>query len=274
MLNILMSRPYIGNDLFELFLENKDTMRLLIDSGAFTNWKKGKESSVDEYMTFLSDLPVQPWNYFTLDKIGDSEVTRQNHQKMIGQGFKPIPIFTRGTDLDELDELYDTSDLVGVGVGVGSNNYKGYLQHVIENNDDRPLHWLGVTNPQMVGMFKPFSCDSSSWESGGRYGSINIYLGRGSFKTYKRLDAIKKAPEPKVWKSIRTYGFNPKDLQFEENWHGGHSIARTLGCQSWVRYLIDVKQRFNTELFMACTTKYGVKLCIDAYKKEMELAVI
>ena len=58
MLNILMSRPYIGNDLFKLFVDNKDTMRLLIDSGAFTNWKNGKETSVDEYMEFLSKFDV------------------------------------------------------------------------------------------------------------------------------------------------------------------------------------------------------------------------
>ena len=85
---------------------------------------------------------------------------------------------------------------------------------------------------------------------------------------------MNKPPDPTVWKSIRTYGFNPKDLQQEGNWRGGRSMARILGCQGWVRYALDVKKRFDTELFLACTTDYSIQLCIEAYHRERELSVV
>jgi hypothetical protein len=273
-LNILVSHPYITNGGLTTLAKHQKIVRLFIDSGAFTNWQQGRETSVEEYMDFLEGLPIKPWKYFVLDKVGDAKVTRDNYRRMLDRGLDPIPIFTRGTALSELDELYKTSNLVGAGVGVGSNNYRGYLKHVIDHNRGRPLHWLGVTNPGMVGTFKPFSCDSSSWVTGGRYGSIKVYLGCGRLANYTRTNAIDKPPNPTIWKSIRTYGFNPKDLQQEDNWRGGSSMARILGCQSWVRYALDVRKRFGTELFLACTEAQSLNQCISAYHRERELSVI
>lgn len=273
MLNILISYPYITKDVIRWVSQHQKDIRLLIDSGAFTNWKAGKESSVDEYMNFIESLPVKPWRYFVLDKIGDSQGTKQNYETMLNRGFKPVPVFTRGSDLNDLDYYYETSDIVGIGGLVGTKNSKGYLKHVVQNNKNRPLHWLGLTNSAMIGYFRPYSCDASSWESGGRYGSIAVYMGKGVFKSYTKKQAFETAPSSEMWKAIRSYGFNPRDLQIEENWRGGWSTSRTLGCQSWIRYAMDVEKHFNTKVFLASNTVQAHDMCLKAHKKDSEVFV-
>jgi len=273
LLNLLIAYPYMTRDMVSFISQHERDIRLLIDSGAFTDWKSGKETSVEEYMDFLESLPVKPWRYFVLDKIGDSQGTKKNYEIMLNRGFKPIPIFTRGSDLDDLDYYYETSDIVGIGGLVGTKNSKGYLKHVISKNKNRPLHWLGLTHSSMVGHYKPFSCDASSWESGGRYGQISVYMGKGVFKSYSKKEAIETAPSSQMWKIIRSYGFNPRELQIEKNWRGGWSISRTLGCQSWTRYAMDVETQFKTKLFLALTTRQALEMCLMAYKKDSEVFV-
>lgn len=271
MLNLLMSYPYMSTDVMRSISQHQSDIRLLIDCGAFTDWKSGKETSVEDYMEFLESLPFKPWRYFVMDKIGDSEGTKKNYKIMLNRGFKPVPIFTRGSDIGDLDYYYETSDVVGIGGLVGTKNSRGYLKHVIGKNKNRSLHWLGLTGSSMVGYYKPFSCDASSWEGGGRYGQISVYMGKGVMKSYSKKDATKSAPTSEIWKVIRSYGFDPRELQIEKNWRGGWSTSRTLGCQSWTRYAIDVEKQFNTKLFLAVTTRQGVEMCLMASKKDSEV---
>ena len=266
LLNLLVSRPYMNDALIAFWVRHQGIIRMVVDSGAFTNWKAGRETgSVDEYMRFIEGLPVAPWRYFTLDRIGDPETTASNYQTMLNHGFNPVPIFTRGTPIKQIDALYDQSDLVGVGVGVGSNNYRGYLRWVVERNKGRPLHWLGVAIPGMIARFQPYSCDASTWENGGRYGSIQVYQGGGAFKTYRRQHANTRPPNPNMWKLIRSLGYDPRELQHEASWRGGESVSRLLGCASWVRYMIDVEERFKTRIFLALASPRAIRQCVDEY---------
>ena len=269
MINILMSWPYLNTSSVKTWEGYQETIRMLVDSGAFSNWKAGVETSVDEYMAFIKGLPVKPWRYFSLDKIGDPEVTRCNYQTMLDKGLRPVPVFTRGADIADLDKLYDHSDVVGVGVGVGSNNYRGYLKWVVEQNQGRRLHWLGVTAPNLVGHYRPYSCDASSWEAGGRYGIVNVYMGGGQFKRFTRGDARHKPPTPEMWNVIRSLGFNPRSLQHEAHWRGGESVSRRVGCGSTVRYALDVERRYLTKMFLATTTSQGLRQCVGAYRHEL-----
>ena len=269
MINLLVSKPYMSDGVIDYWNSNRVDIRMIVDSGAFSNWKQGKETSVKEYVDFINNLPLKPWRYFTLDRIGDPKTTWTNYQQMLSSGLTPVPIFTRGTQPGELDRLYETSDLVGIGVGPGTNNHKGYLKYIVNQNKGRPLHWLGVTNPNMVSHFQPYSCDASSWESGGRYGSIQIYKGGGRFQAYRSKDRS-KAPDPLIWRLIRSYGFDPKRLQYHDAWHGGESVSRRLGCASWVRYTMDVEKRFGTRIFLALTTPQAIKQCVEEYRKELK----
>ncbi|MFQ6028197.1 MAG: hypothetical protein ACE5Q6_11950 [Dehalococcoidia bacterium] len=271
MLNLLVSWPYLGKEILQLVAEHHDQIRLLLDSGAFTNWKRGEDTKVPDYIDFIRNLPIEPWRYFALDRIGDPENTRSNLRRMLDAGLNPVPVFTRGSPAGLLEELYTVSDLVGIGVGVGSSGYLGYIRWISEQLRGRNAHWLGVTNPALVAYYRPYSCDCSNWETGARYGSIPLYLGSGRFTQYHRRDAASGRPTTKVWKIVRSYGFDPNALQHESSWRGGKSVIRSLGASSWVRYSLEAEARFGTKVFLALTTSMACKLVIEAYQKELTL---
>ena len=269
--NILISWPYLDSSQNsiriwgETLTQNKGQMRLLLDSGAFTNWKAGKEGSVEEYVAFIQRLPFEPWRYFTLDRIGDSVATEVNYQTMLDQGMTPVPIFTRGTSIDQLEAMYTHSDLVGLGVGVGSKGYLSYVRWVMEQNK-RPMHWLGVGHPGLIRWFHPYSCDTSSWEAGGRYGIIPVYKGQGEFQMWSRAKAAKGPPSRELWEVIESYGVNPRDLEHEQNWRGSFAIARRLGGQSWLRYAAEVEELTGTLVFLVVTTTKSLRCLLDAWE--------
>jgi len=262
LINVLVSVPYVGGSVRKALGENRQHIRLLIDSGAFTNWKAGKETTVESYMEFLDGLPVKPWRYFALDKIGDPEGTWDNYQKMLNAGYNPIPIFTRGAPVADLDRYYETSDVVGIGGLVATRKSRGYLKYIVERNKGRPMHWLGVTDPQFIYHYKPYSCDSSSWSNAPRYGELPIYIGAGKFLRWdKKIHAIYK-PTSQVWKAIRSYGYDPKVFQEEKNWRGLHGYTRKLSIASHVRYYKDAERQFGTKMFLVAE---GHGFCINEF---------
>ena len=265
MLNLLVSWPYLGNDILKLVADHAEHIQLLVDSGAFTNWKKGVDTDVRDYIAFIQCLPVRPWRFFTLDRIGDPDVTARNLKTMLDAGLEPVPVFTRGSPVSTLEDLYRVSDLVGIGVGVGTPGYLGYIRWITEQIRGRPAHWLGVTTPALVAYYRPYSCDCSNWETGARYGSISLYLGRGRTVMYTRKKAARMRPSVRMWRAIQAWGFSPADLQKESAWRGGRSIIRKLGAASWVRYSLEAEAQFGTRVFLAATTAMACELLLDAY---------
>jgi hypothetical protein len=275
MVNVLMSWPYLEvaqqHDKFWETLNNfgSDT-RLLVDSGAFTNWKANRDTRVEDYIAFIKGLPVKPWRYFTLDKIGDPVTTKRNLHMMLDAGLTPVPIFTRGNTLEALEELYQYSDLVGVGVGVGTKGTLNYIRWVMENNT-RPIHWLGVCNPNLVRYYQPYSCDSSSWESGGRYGVAQVYMGQGRFLPFSRKMAGVGPPSTEMWYALESYGIDPYELRYEVNWRGGRTnLARRLGGQSWLRYAEEAERVTGTCVFLALTHVDNMGCLYDGWVRSRE----
>jgi len=263
-LNILISWPYLTPEVVRFIGDHAEHIRLLVDSGAFTNWKAGRDTNLNDYIEFINGLPITPWRYFSLDRIGDAETTWKNLMVMRDQGLTPVPVFTRGTDPAILDQMYEFSDLVGLGVGVGSPNYRGYVRWITEQNQGRPLHWLGVANPALLRYYTPYSADTSSWEAGARYGTQPIYLGKGVFKKYSRKMARVIAPSPEQWRAIELCGMDPKLFQHEHSWRGGYSPIRALGARCWVRFSMEVES-FGTYFFLSTAVFSGLHLVLDGY---------
>jgi hypothetical protein len=267
MLNLLVSWPYLVPDVLETWVNDRHHIRMLIDSGAFTNWKAGEDTCVQDYIAFIKGLPIEPDRYFTLDRIGDPEGSWDNYRAMLDAGLNPVPIFTRGSDIADLDRMYETSDLVGIGGLVGTGKSRGYLRWVLDQNNGRPMHWLGVATPNLIASYQPASCDSSGWESGGRYGNAQVYIGGGVFEGYTRQDSKVRPPGRRMWQRIRQMGFDPRALQKEQNWRGTWSVARRLGCASWVRYMLDAEQRFGARCHLAFCNQQALENCLIEYKK-------
>lgn len=267
-LNLLVAYPYFTKGVSKVVEEHSRHIRLVVDSGAFTSWKLGKTITLDEYCNFIENLPIKPWRYFTLDVIGDPEETINNYETMLKRGFKPVPIFTRGESPEILERYYQTSDLVGIGGLVGTQKNKGFVRGIMDYVNMRKVHWLGFTNSDFIKYYKPYMCDSSSWESGARFAVVNLYKGYGKFLKISKTDFQNK-PNKELEKLLISYGFTSREMAINKNWEGGHSVSRRLGARSYVRASLDYENKLGTKMFLAAATDYAIKLLLDNYKKEI-----
>lgn len=264
--NLLIAYPYLskGGDAMIRTVKRARKYRLLVDSGAFTAWKAGSEIKLDDYCRFIENLPIKPWRYFTLDVIGDPDGTIKNYETMLARGFNPVPIFTRGESLSALDHFYKTSDVVGIGGLVGTYKNRGFVRGIMRHIGKRKCHWLGFTQIEFLKTFKPYMCDSSTWECGARFGAMKLYMGRGQFKRISKQGFIKE-PEAVVMHRIRQLGIDPYRLQNKPEWHGGGNALRTLCSRNGVALSVDIEKNLGTKVFNALTTVQSCGLLVDSF---------
>lgn len=267
-LNLLIAYPYFKNEILDLLKTRSDDIRLVIDSGAFTAWKAGKEITVDEYARFLDGLPIKPWRYFTLDVVGDPQRSLANYDALRGQGFSPIPIFTRGDSVEMIDRYYETSDVLGVGGLVGTKGNKGFVKGIMSRIGKRNVHWLGFANLNFIYVYRPYMCDSSRWANAVKFGSLFLYSRGGAWLTVTKNDFINR-PGAEVCRLISEYGYDPSALADRQAWVNsgtGKNAVEVLTCRAWTKFMLDVGATFGTKLFLPIGTGWQARLMHDAYK--------
>jgi len=268
-LNILIAYPYMKPDTISFLNDNKDHIRFLLDSGAFTAWKANKTISLDEYCNFIERLPFKPWRYFNLDVVGNPEASYGNYETMLNRGLNPIPVFTRGEDIRMIDEYYKTSDVIAIGGLVGTEKNTGFLKGIMNKIGNRKVHWLGFVRHNFVNNYKPYMCDASSWSHASRNGDLKVYLGKGIIKNYRRKDFINK-PDQNILSILNSYDIKADDLKSMANWKS-HKWLTKIASRMWVRRSLESEKYINTYLFLACASTHDLNYCLDGYKKEMKI---
>jgi hypothetical protein len=211
-----------------------------------------------------------------LDVIGDPIKTKKNYDIMLRQGLNPIPIFTRGDDIKELDEYYKTSDIVGIGGLVGTKGNNGFVKGIMEKINGRKCHWLGFTRADFISYYKPYMCDSSSWAMTLLYGTIKLYVGKGKFKSVSKKDCIKK-PAKEIIDLLEWYGEDYKLLQYAKQWKNsgrGDSIIERLATKSYPLFQYDIHKNFNTKYFLALSSEWQIRLLYQGFKFWKEKGII
>lgn len=267
-LNILVSYAYYSSQMNEIFAGSNFDYRLVIDSGAFTVWKKGKKIKVEDYCNFIESLPVQPWRYFNLDVIGDPQKTYENYKYMLNRRLNPIPIFTRGEDYSMIDTYYQTSDVVGIGGLVGTKNNRNVVKKVMRHVGNRKIHWLGFTSLDYMKHYKPYMCDSSSANMIARFGSGQIYRGNGKVVSFSRKDFVKK-PKKELVKALTDLGFSVNQLAYKQNWKC--ELLFSIGYASAIRLMMDVKNKLDVNMFLAIPSFMELKYAVKQYQKLIKL---
>jgi hypothetical protein len=260
LLNALVAYPYVTGPMLKRLAEFEDSVRFVLDSGAFTAWKAGKPIKLDDYCRFLESLPVTPWRYFLLDVIGDPHGTMRNYEIMLKRGFNPVPIFTRGEDPSVLEDYYKTSEVVGIGGLVGTRRNKGFVNGIMKHVGDRKVHWLGFTVPEFVLHYRPYMCDSSSFDSPLRFGILKLYLGRGKEITVRSKDFIAR-PSQEVIDAVRMYGEDPAKLALKSEWVNSGKNRTTLErltYKSAVMMNRDLESKSGSKIFFACTAEWKI----------------
>ena len=271
-LPILVAYPYVGEEMLKTIADNRAHLDVIVDSGAFTAWKAGQTIEVGDYVTFIKQIQktIKPTAYFLLDKIGDPDGTEENYKIMLKAGLNPIPIFTRGEDPKRVDHLYQKSDRIGIGGLVGTKGNKGYVKGIMEHVGSRRVHWLGFTATPFIQAYRPFSCDSSSWSGGGRFGKVDLYMGRGEWRSFEKTD-FKKKPRTDILERIRFYGEDPYLLSQDEAWRLDMKSANTMfkvSVKSHVHFGYEIEQKFGTKFYkaVALAPRINIGALLDAKK--------
>ena len=171
---------------------------VLLDSGAFSFWKRGIDIPISSYIQYCKDHKHEVDAYVNLDaipgeggKMDHSQLSieksasksYENLQMMKAEGLSPIPVFHQGERFEWLDRmLKDGETYIGVSPYLRSHQneiieWADKVYSRITDSKGRPLvktHGFGVTASVLCRRYPWYSVDSTSWSVGGGYGSILV----------------------------------------------------------------------------------------------------
>lgn len=171
------------------------TVSYMLDSGAFTAWRTGKELHWRQYLAFAERLHktfcahFTDFHLITLDTIGDQAATMRTYAMMRGTDSplaeRVVPVLTLHADEADLDPTLEAGYEAGMlclGGLVFYAQARGRLQVHLDRVFARvvrrwkatgqllKIHTLGVGRPWMFQRYPLYSCDMSSWSSPQRFG--------------------------------------------------------------------------------------------------------
>lgn len=262
-----MAAPYLRTESLRLLKQREADVRFLLDSGAFTAWKAGEIYQVEKYAAFVEALPFAPWRYFTLDVIGDPKGTRENLDFLLARGLRPVPIFTRGEDVAHLDDLYAVSDVVAVGGLVGTRGNRGFVNGMMRQLKGRSTHLLGFVASDFLKVYRPYSCDTSSWSAGIRYGVAVLYRGGGRFLRVTKKDFV-GTPKREVVQAFTDMGFDHAIMRRPDAWVNssqGRNPIEYVSFRSWVRFILEAERKIGSLIFLAVTDVSQARIALDQF---------
>lgn len=268
---VLISYAYENCFKWDKISSMSSKLDLLIDCGAFTVHKKGKSIRLEEYYDFLSKIDFPLDGYFMLDSIGDHVQTMKNFHAMLNQGYDPIPIFTRGSPLPDLEEYYKYADLVALGgLWAGGENDPGYVKYIMEEGfKGRKTHWLGFAIHYLMCHFNPTSVDAINWKRALLYGQLVVWDGMKFHKAGR--EDFKNKGIPPFAKVIQKYGYDPYELKNEESWRGVITLAHEISTVSFMKYVRDLKKRKGIKFYFVCNAQHELDFLLRLNNGEKNL---
>lgn len=204
---------------------------LVVDSGAYSAWSRGKLFDMDEYIDFLNsnnvidvafwcaEADVIPGRYGVdpteEERLAAPEQSWQNYLYMIDRVKYPkkiVPIFHMGEDLYHLERMlryqFKDGDYIPY-IGISPRNdvhvnekikwydqiWKFIYNVCAQIGRDIPLtHNFGCTTIEVMENYPSCSSDSTSWIRSGSFGNIMLVVD-GQIKTVYVSDRNKLAPD-------------------------------------------------------------------------------
>ncbi len=255
---VLVSYAYARKNADEFaLLANNPRIELLLDSGAFTAKNTGEPIRLEDYCRFLDSWKSKIGRYLALDVVGDPVATNANLAEMLRFGYKPVPVHVLGDDQRRMDELFEMSDyvaLAGLRRPKKGPPPKEYVAAKMKWAAGRDVHWLGYVREPMIAAFRPYSCDSATWLNATLYGLMSVYFGRGRWRTYTRKTVRDFISDRRAAGIVSKTGYSIRQLLDESVWKASQDcVPFAVAVDSWVRYVIDVMERFGTKIFLACS---------------------
>ncbi len=209
--NILIS--YLGKNLINLVKDNPK-VNLIVDSGAYSVWTKGKVINLKEYIAYCKWLKLnnnlRNLYFVNLDIIPGSFGRRptkqereesaekgwENYEIMKAHGLQVMHLFHQHEDFKWLERLVnDSSDYIGISP---ANDLKktqrlNWLKQVFNIvKDKKKTHGFGVTAIDILKEIPFYSADSSNFATPVRFGCVIKYnnLKTQNLRYRKKRDAF------------------------------------------------------------------------------------
>lgn len=164
---LLLSYYYFRNKNLEDVVEQLGYVpEIMLDSGAYSAWSKGKNIALVDYMNYIRRNKEWITHYIALDVIGDSRLSRWYYKIMREYGFNPIPVFHFGENEKYLNAyIEDGTSYIALGGTVPVKNKQEVANWVASITSKHPnvsFHLLGSSSDKILGCGVA-SCDSSTW---------------------------------------------------------------------------------------------------------------
>lgn len=166
--------------------------KLIVDSSAFTAWKKGVTINIDEYISFIKEHSDVIHSYFNLDVVGDSAASKANAEYMKAHGLNPIEVYHIGDDMAVLDALVTEGHaVIGIGGSVGKSEAEreAAFTEIFAKYPGQNFHFLGGGS-KLVAKFNWFSADSTTWISSRKYNVITDENGQRKAEEMSALECL------------------------------------------------------------------------------------
>ena len=140
---------------------------IILDSGAYSAFTKGKSVNLFDYMKYIEENAEYISWYVALDVIGDSFSTKAYYEIMRSKCFNPVPVFHYDDDFS-LIQYYARAgaEMVALGNTVRIRNKEEvarWCRLVHQQQPDILLHLLGSSSQKIIDCDVVTSCDSSAW---------------------------------------------------------------------------------------------------------------
>ena len=165
----------------------------LLDSGAFTFMQKQKNHKVDwneyleQYIDFINKNDIKYFFELDIDSIvGYDKVLKMRKILEDKTGKKCIPVFHKSRGLKEWHKLCKEYDYVAIGTIYEYSRHPQILKKLLKiaRQYNTKVHGLGFTISK-VEEFPFYSCDSTTWLQGGRFGTVQKFR-NGQLRGYKK----------------------------------------------------------------------------------------
>lgn len=196
---------YLYPNQFSKWLETSKNKKgnIILDSGAFSAWNRGRNINLSDYITFAREAVILAENnqkhirIVNLDvipgKVGETKrlnvtitdsISLENNSKLIddcakrgflnlkimkSEGITPIHVFHQGEHLRWFDRMLKYTDYVGISPAndMPNNSRQKWIDsvftYIYKNNIDVKTHGFAVMVPEILREYPWTSCDAISW---------------------------------------------------------------------------------------------------------------
>jgi len=225
---ILLSYYYIKERKVNIKSVLEDFPLVAIDSGAFTMYsnsiKKQKPINhiayLDEYLDFIQDnIGKFFWaaNYDVDGIVGINKVIEWNKQFEYLESKGQDVVYVAHDDRVPYHNLYhyfDRYNMIGVSGGVYGKGDVGYFGQVYRLSllKKKLVHGFGMTNFVLMGNYPFYTCDSTTYLGGAKFGSTYVYNG-AYFETW---DYFQKHRRKALKHQCERWGLDPDKLTADD----------------------------------------------------------